>query len=412
MERTDDLSAEVVLAQIRSVVADLLLLDRDGPARGHRRAAPGAALMADVIGSRTWVLHVDLDQFIAAVEMLRRPELVGLPVVVGGRGDPTERGVVATASYAAREHGVGSGMPLRIAARKIPDAVFLPVDKPAYDEASARVMDDAAGAGVGWGAGRGRGARLGRGVPGAGGGARRRSATRGRSRSTSATSVLAATDLHCGVGIGDNKLRAKIATAFGKTGEGDGSGIGYLTEAEWYDVMGDRPTTALWGIGSKIGKRLAALGIHTVRELADSDARMLADAIGPTMGPWYHRLGRGADTSPVDATPWVPRAHGREETYQTDLTWDVVPDELRALTARVVEDIDREGRPAARVGIKVRYRPFITVSRSLTLPTPSNDLAVLADAAVSLLDRVEQDRPVRLLGVRLEMVEPEGGYVR
>jgi DNA polymerase IV len=224
--------------------------------------------------------------------------------------------------------------------------------------------------------------------------------------------VQAATDLTCGVGIGDNKLRAKIATAFGKAGEGDGSGIGYLTAVEWYDVMGDRPTTALWGIGSRIGKRLAALGIHTVRELAESDTELLAGAIGPTMGPWYHRLGRGADTSPVDATPWTPRAHGREETYQTDLTWDLVPAEVRALTARVVEDIDREGRPAARVGIKVRYRPFITVSRSLTLPVPTNDAPVLADAAVSLLDRVEQDRPVRLLGVRLEMVEPEGGYAR
>ena len=87
-----------------------------------------------------WVLHVDLDQFIAAVEVLRRPELAGLPVVVGGRGDPTERGVVATASYEARAFGVGSGMPLRIAARKCPDAVFLPVDKPAYDAASAGVM--------------------------------------------------------------------------------------------------------------------------------------------------------------------------------------------------------------------------------------------------------------------------------
>ena len=77
----------------------------------------------------SWVLHVDLDQFIAAVEVLRRPELAGLPVVVGGRGDPTERGVVVTASYEAREYGVGSGMPLRIAARKCPDAVFLPVDQ-------------------------------------------------------------------------------------------------------------------------------------------------------------------------------------------------------------------------------------------------------------------------------------------
>ena len=87
-----------------------------------------------------WVLHVDLDQFIAAVEVLRRPELAGRPVVVGGDGDPTKRGVVSTASYEAREHGVGSGMALRIAARKSPDAVFLPVDRDAYDEASAVVM--------------------------------------------------------------------------------------------------------------------------------------------------------------------------------------------------------------------------------------------------------------------------------
>ena len=364
-----------------------------------------------------WVLHVDLDQFIAAVEMLRRPELAGLPVVVGGRGDPTERGVVATASYAAREHGVGSGMPLRIAARKLPeDAVFLPVDKPAYDEASAQVMDtlralEWGGVPVvvevlGWDE-----AFLGPGVGHGDLGDPRVFAEHIRE------TVHEATDLTCGVGIGDNKLRAKIATSFGKqgfgkTGEGDGSGIGYLTEAEWYAVMGDRPTTALWGIGSKIGKRLAALDIHTVRELAESDARVLADAIGPTMGPWYHRLGRGADTSPVDATPWTPRAHGREETYQIDLEWDAVPGELRALAARVVEDIDREGRPAARVGIKVRYRPFVTVSRSLTLPEPTNDVATLAEAAVSLLERVEKDRAVRLLGVRLEMVEPEGGYVR
>jgi DNA polymerase-4 len=357
-----------------------------------------------------WVLHVDLDQFIAAVEMLRRPELVGRPVVVGGRGDPTERGVVATASYAAREHGVGSGMPLRTAAKRIPDAVFLPVDREAYDEASGQVM--ATLRALEWG-----------GVPvvvevlgwdeaflAPGDGHGELGDPRDFAERIRRT-VLEATRLSCGVGIGDNKLRAKIATSFGKTGEGDGSGIGYLTETEWFDVMGDRPTTALWGIGAKTGRRLASLGIHTVGELAESDARMLADAIGPTMGPWYHRLGRGADSSPVDATPWVPRAHGREETYQTDLTWDVVPDEVRALTARVVEDIDREGRPAARVGIKVRYRPFVTVSRSLTLPAPTNDMAVLADAAVSLLERVEHDRPVRLLGVRLEMVEP-GGYER
>ena len=88
-----------------------------------------------------WVLHVDLDQFIAAVEILRRPELAGLPIIVGGRGDPTERAVVSTASYEARAFGVHSGMPLKLAVRKIPDAVFLPVDGPAYDAASAVVME-------------------------------------------------------------------------------------------------------------------------------------------------------------------------------------------------------------------------------------------------------------------------------
>jgi DNA polymerase-4 len=129
------------------------------------------------------------------------------------------------------------------------------------------------------------------------------------------------------------------------------------------------------------------------------------------MGPWYHRLGRGVDTSPVDATPWVPRAHGREETFQVDLDdWAEVADAARRITRRVVADIDAEGRPAARVGLKIRLKPFITLSRSLTLPEPTNDPEVLADAAVSLLDRVEHDRPVRLLGVRLEMVPPPEGY--
>lgn len=356
----------------------------------------------------SWVLHVDLDQFIAAVEVLRRPGLEGKPVVVGGRGDPTERGVVATASYAAREFGVGSGMPLRAAARKIPDAVFLPVDAPAYDAASAEVMGtlrslEWGGVTVvvevlGWdeaflapGPGHGE---LGDPVEFA-------AAIR--------AAVLEATRLHCSVGIGDNKLRAKIATEFGKP-----RGSYLLTEANWTEVMGERPTRALWGIGAKTAKKLSELGIETVNQLAASDAAELAAVLGPTMGPWYHRLGRGVDSSPVDATPWVPRAHGREETFQADLEdWAEVETAVDRIARRVVGDIDREGRPAARVGIKVRFRPFFTVSRSLTLPSPSNDPDVLGAAAVSLLDKLDErdrGRPVRLLGVRLEMVEPDGGY--
>ena len=365
--------------------------------------------MSERPAGQEWVLHVDLDQFIAAVEVLRRPELAGLPVVVGGRGDPTERGVVATASYEARAFGVGSGMPLRVAARKCPDAVFLPADHAAYQAASAEVMETLRS--LEWG-----------GVPvvvevlgwdeaflaageGAGGGTPELGDPSDFAEHIRAR-VLEATGLHCSVGIGDNKLRAKIATDFGKP-----RGVSQLTEATWFEVMGDRPTEALWGIGRRTAKKLAALGIDTVSQLAASDVRLLAAELGPTMGPWYHRLGRGADAGRVDAAPWVPRAHGREETYQADLEdWDRVAEEVRALTRRVVADIDREGRPAARVGIKVRYVPFVTVSRSLTLTAPTNDPEVLAAGAVSLLERVERDRAVRLLGVRLEMIEPEGGY--
>src|SRR3954447_22012091 len=424
-----------------------------------------AAGPTDVHPIEHWVLHVDLDQFIAAVEVLRRPELAGKPVILGGDGDPTKRGVVSTASYEAREHGVGSGMALRLAKRKCPEAVFLPVDRGAYDEASAVVMatlralewggrpvvvevlgwDEAflaAGPRRGDPEGSGRTSQLGRGRPWAGAADEleaeatpvveagqgslppvQQEATVSLGEGPSGgpppgpsgplvdpvafaehirSRVLEETRLHCSVGIGDNKLRAKIATEFGKP-----RGSFVLTAENWFEVMGERPTTALWGIGGKTSKKLAALGIDTVSQLADSDARTLAAELGPTMGPWYHRIGRGVSDSAVTGEPWVPRAHGRETTFQEDLDdWDQIAEEVRTLTRRVVEDIDREGRPAARVGLKLRYRPFITISRSLTLPASSNDPELLADAAVTLLDRVEHDRPVRLLGVRLEMVPP------
>ena len=341
----------------------------------------------------SWVLHVDLDQFIAAVEVLRRPELAGRPVVVGGRGDPTERGVVSTASYEAREYGVGSGMPLRTAARKCPDAVFLPVDAPAYDAASARVMEtlrsfDVPVEVLGWDE-----AFLGVETEDPQGFA---DAVR--------AAVLEATGLHCSVGIGDNKLRAKIATELGKP-----RGTFTLTEDNWFDVMGDRPTDALWGIGSKTARKLAGLGIHTVRELAATETQVLADRLGPRMGPWYRRLGRGVDTSPVDASPYVPRGHGRETTFQHDLTdWTQVADEVRRLAVRVLADVRAEGRPAARVGLKLRYAPFETRTRSLTLPEPTLDEGVVSSAAVDLLGRLDDTRAVRLVGVRLEMVPPAG----
>ncbi|GAP56046.1 DNA polymerase IV 2 [Arthrobacter sp. Hiyo6] len=111
------------------------------PTRGKADACQGCLGQTSGVNGIRWILHVDLDQFIAAVEVLRRPELAGRPIIVGGRGDPMERAVVSTASYEARAFGVGSGMPLRIAARKVPDAVILPVDQEAYLAASETVMD-------------------------------------------------------------------------------------------------------------------------------------------------------------------------------------------------------------------------------------------------------------------------------
>jgi DNA polymerase IV len=334
-----------------------------------------------------WILHVDLDQFIAAVEVLRRPELAGSPVVVGGNGDPTRRAVVATASYEAREFGVNSGMPMRLAAKRCPDAVFLPHDPPAYDAASAEVMAtlrefDVVVEVLGWDE-----AFLG--------------VDADPPEALAAEiqrAVLERTRLSCSVGIGDNKLRAKLATGFAKP-----AGIYRLTRDNWFAVMGERPTEALWGIGRKTARKLADLGFTTVRELAGADEEVLAARLGPTMGPWYRTLALGAGGTEVTATPYVARSRSRETTFQEDLT---APADISAavvtLARRVADDVVAEGRPAARVAVKVRFAPFFTHTRSMTLPAPTSDGGELERAALQVLALFTDDRPVRLLGVRAE----------
>jgi DNA polymerase-4 len=341
-----------------------------------------------------WVLHVDMDQFIAAVEVLRRPELAGLPVIVGGRGDPTERAVVSTASYEARKFGIGSGMPLKIAARKAPeDAVFLPVDHEAYAVASGDVMaalralPEVVLEVVGWDE-----CFLGVTTDDPEGVARRAQAA-----------VLAATELHCSVGIGDNKVRAKIATEFGKP-----RGIFRLTAANWFEVMGDKPTRDLWGVGSKVQKRLAAHGIETVRELADADEEALVAEFGPRMGVWYHGLGSGIGPSTVDDTPWVARSHSRETTYQQNLTTpSQVQGAIRELAVQAFDDCSAEGRPVVRVHLKVRYAPFDTKTIGRKLPRPTEDREEFVAAALALGATLDPEREVRLLGVRAEMTMPD-----
>ncbi|PKW27097.1 DNA polymerase IV [Phycicoccus duodecadis] len=349
------------------------------------------------MGGRTFpfVLHVDLDQFIAAVEVLRRPELAGREVVVGGRGDPTERAVVSTASYPARERGVRSGMPLRVAARKAPDAVFLPVDGPHYLAASEEVFAAIRDLGLvvevlGWdegfvGAETDDPESLAHAIQGA---------------------VLERTRLHCSVGVGDNRVRAKIATDFGKP-----QGVYRLTAANWREVMGARPTAALWGVGSRVSARLEKHGIRTVDELAAADPALLLTEFGPRMGAWYGSLGRGEGSAEVDDTPWVARGHSRETTYQQNLAGaDEVRDAVRVLTDQVLQDVRREGRPVVRVGLKVRYAPFFTVNRSRKLRAATSDAEPVHETVQALLaDHLEEGREVRLLGVRAEMTMPDDG---
>jgi DNA polymerase-4 len=338
----------------------------------------------------SWVLHVDLDQFIAAVEVLRHPELAGKPVIVGGRGDPTERAVVSTASYEAREFGVGSGMPLRIAARKIPDAIILPVDAETYTAASQEVMEtlrEQPGAVVqvlGWDE-----AFVG--------------ITTGDPESYAQDiqrAVLERIQLHCSVGIGDTLVRAKVATGFGKP-----RGTFRLTAENWFDVMGSLPTRDLWGVGSKVSRRLATLGIASVRELANADVQTLVSEFGPKMGPWYRQLGRGEGSDVVDDTPWIARGHSRETTYQQDLLTPVqVEDATRELVHRVLEDVAAEARPVVGITLKVRYVPFTTKIFTKKISETDDPLIVL-ERALELVRKVE-DRPIRLLGFRAEMSMP------
>lgn len=359
-----------------------------------------------------WVLHVDLDQFLASVELRRHPELVGLPVIVGGSGDPTEpRKVVTCASYEAREFGVHAGMPLRIAARKCPDATFLPSDSAAYDEASEEVMGLLRDLGHpvevwGWD-----------------------EAYLGLDDDTDPfdlaerirTVISAETGLSCSVGISDNKQRAKVATGFGKPGRtrgaedekrtrgaDEGSGIFSLTDENWMTVMGDRGVDALWGVGPKTAKRLEGLGITTVADLAATDPTLLTSTFGPSTGLGILLLAKGGGDTTVSAEPWVPRSRSHVVTFPADLIDRAEMDSaIRQLAIQTLAEIVEQGRVVTRVAVTVRTKTFFTRTKIRKLAAPTTDEQTIVDTALAVFDQFDLDRPVRLLGVRLELAMPD-----
>jgi len=341
----------------------------------------------------TWVLHVDLDQFLASVELRRHPELAGLPVIVGGNGDPTEpRKVVTCASYEAREFGVHAGMPLRTAARRCPDATFLPSDPAAYDAASDQVM--------------GLLRDLGHPVEVWGWDEAYVAVTAADPLEVAEqirTVISSETGLSCSVGISDNKQRAKVATGFAKP-----AGIFALNDENWMTVMAGRPVDALWGVGPKTAKKLAGLGITTVRELAHCDAELLTSTFGPRTGLWLLLLAKGGGDTEVSAEPWIPRSRSHVVTFPRDLTDRAEMDSaVMQLARQALDDVLAAGRIVTRVAVTVRTATFYTRTKIRKLAAPTTDAETIIAAALRVLDLFELDRPVRLLGVRLELAMPE-----
>ena len=322
------------------------------------------------------MLHVDLDQFIAAVEVLRRPELAGRPVVVGGRGDPTERGVVSTASYEAREYGVGSGMPLRIAARKLPGR-GLPAGRRAGVRRRLGGGDGHAPlTRVGRAAGGRGGARLGRGVRGRGRspvegvGEVPPSSTGRRARPRRPARLRPADP-----GRGARRVPAALLGR-DRRQQAPGQDRDRLRQARPGDLR-DHRRDLVRGDGPPADRgRCGGSGRRPRSSWRRSGSTPSTSWPPPMPGCWPpssdRRWGRGSTGSVAASTPArsTPRrgcrgrTAARRRSRRTSTEWADVEAAVRRITRRVVEDIDREGRPAVRVGLKIRFRPFITMTRS------------------------------------------------
>lgn len=339
-------------------------------------------------------MHVDLDAFYASVEQLRRPELRGKPVVVGGTGEPGERGVVAAASYEVRPFGVRSAMPLSRARRLCPTATFVPCDFPAYREASRAVFGvldhyapvieplalDEAYLDL-----TGQEALMG--PP---------SAVAQRLRDE----VKRGCGLDISIGVASCKLVAKVASDLRKP-----RGLVVVPAGEEATFLATLPLQKLPGCGPATVTRLARVGVRTIGELAALPDPLL----GELFGRYGRQLGahaRGIDPSPV-LPPGEPKSISREVTFDRDLR---DPVRLRAMALGLLQDVSqslRAHRLAARtVVLKIRYQPFDTQSRQATLATASDRDDDLSRALTELLDtQVDRSRAVRLIGAGVSNLE-------
>jgi len=333
------------------------------------------------------ILHLDMDAFFAAVELLRRPDLVGKPLVIGGRGDPSRRGVVSTATYEARAFGVRSGMALRTARKLCPSAVFLPVDFAEYRRYSAKfkavmrsvspLMED-------------------RGIDEAyldvSAIDRPSEVIAGEIK----RGILDATGLTCSIGVAPNKLLAKMASELDKP-----DGLTVLAAGDLARRLWPLGVRRIPGVGPKTEARLAAIGVRTIGELAAQPIEALVERFGRAAGVFLYEAARGIDDDPI-VTHWEPKQRSRETTFQEDTgDWQTIARTIATLAREVTEELHEEGYRARSVGIKLRFADFETHTREKTLPEPTDAEIAIRKAAFECLARLKLDRRVRLLGVRV-----------
>ncbi|MDQ6882701.1 MAG: DNA polymerase IV [Candidatus Dormibacteraeota bacterium] len=346
------------------------------------------------MGATRVVMHVDLDAFYASVEQLRRPELRGKPVVVGGTGEQGERGVVAAASYEARPFGVRSAMPLSRARRLCPTAIFVPCDFKAYRDASRSVFDildhyapiiepmslDEAYLDIS-----GQEALMG---PPA------RVAARLRDQ------VKRECGLDISIGVATSKLVAKVASDLRKP-----RGLVIVPPSEEADFLKGLPLSRLPGCGPATVAKLARVGVRAIGDLAALPDPLL----GELFGQYGRQLGahaRGIDPSPV-LPPGDPKSISREVTFDRDLR---DPGRLREMALGLLQDVSQSlrahGMAARTVVLKIRYQPFDTQSRQATLTTASDRDDDLSRALTDLLEtQLDRSRAVRLIGAGVSNLE-------
>jgi DNA polymerase IV len=334
------------------------------------------------------VAHLDMDAFYASVELRRRPELKGKPVVVCGSGP---RAVVTTASYEARRlAGIHSAMPAAVARRRLPDAVYLKPDFTAYREASGEVMavlrrnaetvevvglDEAYIDLTGLFSPKATMRRI-------------------------AAEIEDETGLTCSIGISENRMLAKIVSELGKP-----AGLVVLSRQEALARFSTHSPGLIPGIGPKTVAKLEAMGITTLIELQAQSPTALEQAFGPRQGRWLHRRAHLEDNTPISVVRET-KSQSAETTFDVDVEGRA---EMESHLAKLAEELCRRLRArrlqGRTVGIKVRLDDWTNVTRSHTVEAPTNDPAVVAPVALDLLRAYDPPRPVRLLGVRVAAFE-------